>query len=95
APHAGMPKVHLPVRSYLAVPVKSRDGIVIGGLFFVHGQPGRFSEAAEASLVSLAGQSAVAIDNIRLFRAAKVEIYQRRDMEDQLRKLNEMLEVRV
>ncbi|MBY5324006.1 response regulator [Rhizobium johnstonii] len=95
APHAGMPKGHLPVRSYLAVPVKSRDGSVIGGLFFGHGQPGRFSEAAEASLVSLAGQSAVAIDNIRLFRAAKVEIDQRRDMEDQLRKLNEMLEVRV
>ncbi|MGO7426307.1 histidine kinase dimerization/phospho-acceptor domain-containing protein, partial [Rhizobium ruizarguesonis] len=56
---------------------------------------GRFSQAAEASLVSLAGQSAVAIYNIRLFRAAKVEIDQRRDMEDQLRKLNEMLEVRV
>ncbi|MBY5348969.1 response regulator [Rhizobium leguminosarum] len=95
APHAGMPKGHLPVRSYLAVPVKSRDGSVIGGLFFGHGQPGCFSQAAEASLVSLAGQSAVAIDNIRLFRAAKVEIDQRRDMEDQLRKLNEMLEVRV
>ncbi len=95
APHAGMPKGHLPVRSYLAVPVRSRDGSVIGGLFFGHGQPGRFSQAAEASLVSLAGQSAVAIDNIRLFRAAKVEIDQRRDMEDQLRKLNEMLEVRV
>ncbi|WP_062945091.1 response regulator (plasmid) [Rhizobium leguminosarum] len=95
SPHAGMPKGHLPVRSYLAVPVKSRDGSVIGGLFFGHGQPSRFSEAAEASLVSLAGQSAVAIDNIRLFRAAKVEIDQRRDMEDQLRKLNEMLEVRV
>ncbi|WP_431674849.1 response regulator [Rhizobium leguminosarum] len=95
APHAGMPKGHLPVRSYLAVPVKSRDGGVIGGLFFGHGQPGRFSQAAEASLVSLAGQSAVAIDNIRLFRAAKIEIDQRRNMEDQLRKLNEMLEVRV
>ncbi|MBY3305055.1 response regulator [Rhizobium laguerreae] len=92
APHTGMPMGHLPVRSYLAVPVKSRDGSVIGGLFFGHGQPGRFSQAAEASL---AGQSAVAIDNIRLFRAAKVEIDQRRDMEDQLRKLNEMLEVRV
>ncbi|PDT12498.1 response regulator [Rhizobium sp. M1] len=95
APHSGMPKGHLPVRSYLAVPVKSRDGSVIGGLFFGHGEPGRFSQAAEASLVSLASQSAVAIDNIRLFRAATVEIDHRRDMEDQLRKLNEMLEVRV
>ncbi|MBX4906522.1 MULTISPECIES: response regulator [Rhizobium] len=94
-PHSGMPTGHLPVRSYLAVPVKSRDGSVIGGLFLGHGEPGRFSQAAEASLVSLAGQSAVAIDNIRLFRAAKIEIDQRRHMEDQLRKLNELLEVRV
>lgn len=34
APHHGMPKGHLPVRSYLAVPVKGRTGEVIGGLFF-------------------------------------------------------------
>ena len=34
APRKGMPEGHLPVRSYLAVPVKSRDGTVIGGLFF-------------------------------------------------------------
>jgi hypothetical protein len=32
----GMPEVHLPVRSYLAVPVVSRSGEVIGGLFFGH-----------------------------------------------------------
>ncbi|MBB3406990.1 hypothetical protein FHT87_000890 [Rhizobium sp. BK316] len=94
-PHSGMPKGHLPVRSYLAVPVKSRDGSVIGGLFFGHSEPARFSEAAEASLVSLAGQSAVAIDNARLIRAAEVEIAQRREAEDKLRKLNETLEARV
>src|SRR5262249_17684471 len=34
APHYGMPAGHLPVRSYLAVPVKSRSGEVLGGLFF-------------------------------------------------------------
>ena len=33
-PHHGMPKGHLPVVSYLAVPVISRSGEVIGGLFF-------------------------------------------------------------
>jgi PAS domain-containing protein len=36
APHFGMPKGHPPVRSYLAVPVVSRSGEVIGGLFFGH-----------------------------------------------------------
>ncbi len=35
-PHRGMPKGHLPVRSYLAVSVVSRSGEVIGGLFFGH-----------------------------------------------------------
>ena len=36
APYYGMPPGHLPVRSYLAVPVKGRAGEVIGGLFFGH-----------------------------------------------------------
>src|SRR5689334_16130739 len=33
-PHHGQPKGHLPVRSYLAVPVISGSGTVLGGLFF-------------------------------------------------------------
>lgn len=33
-PHHGMPKGHLPVVSYLAVPVIGRSGHVLGGLFF-------------------------------------------------------------
>ena len=36
APHHGMPEGHLPVRSYLAVPVITADGEVAGGLFFGH-----------------------------------------------------------
>ncbi len=94
-PFNGMPAGHLPVRSYLAVPVKSRNGDVIGGLLFGHAQPGRFTEAMQASLVSLAGQAAVAIDNARLLRAQESEIAQRRVVEDQLRSLNETLEARV
>src|SRR5262249_9221769 len=35
-PHFGMPVGHLPVRSYLAAPVVSRTGEVLGGLFFGH-----------------------------------------------------------
>jgi GAF domain-containing protein len=33
APHHGMPAGHLPVVSYLAVPVRSRTGEVLGGVF--------------------------------------------------------------
>src|SRR6202000_1250038 len=41
-PHFGMPQGPRPVRSYLAVPVTSRSGEVIGGIFLGHGEPGRF-----------------------------------------------------
>ena len=68
-PHKGMPERHLPVRSYLAVPVKSRSDDVIGGLFFGHPDPGVFTEASERLMTGLAGQAAVAIDNARLFEA--------------------------
>jgi PAS domain S-box-containing protein len=71
APHKGMPEGHLPVRSYLAVPVTSRAGEVIGGLFYAHPEPGIFLEETEALLLGLAGQAAVAIDNARLFEAAQ------------------------
>jgi PAS domain S-box-containing protein len=71
APYKGMPEGHLPVRSYLAVPVASRSGEVMGGLFFGHPEPGRFAERHERILVGLAAQASIAIDNARLFRAVQ------------------------
>lgn len=71
APHHGMPQGHLPVRSYLAVPVISRSGEVIGGMFFGHPDPGVFGYRAEKLVTALAAQAAVAIDNARLYEAAQ------------------------
>jgi signal transduction histidine kinase/ActR/RegA family two-component response regulator len=71
APHHGMPPGHLPVRSYLAVPVATRTGEVIGGLFFGHADPGVFTERTERLLAGVAAQAAVAIDNARLYEAAQ------------------------
>ena len=71
APHSGMPEGHLPVRSYLAVPVISRSGEVIGGLFFGHPDEDVFSARSEKVMVGLAGQAAIAIDNARLFQIAQ------------------------
>ncbi len=71
APYHGMPKGHLPVTSYLAVPVVSRSGEVIGGLFFGHSSPGVFSERHERIVTGLAGQAAIAMDNARLYEAAR------------------------
>jgi PAS domain S-box-containing protein len=70
-PHHGMPAGHLPVRSYLAVPVISRNGEVIGGLFFGHPDPDVFTERAERLAVGVAAHAAVAIDNSRLYESAK------------------------
>ncbi|HUG53363.1 MAG TPA: PAS domain-containing protein, partial [Vicinamibacteria bacterium] len=68
-PHHGMPPGHLPVRSYLAVPVVSRSGEVIGGLFFGHPQPGVFDERTERLITGVAAQAGVAIDNARLYES--------------------------
>jgi PAS domain S-box-containing protein len=81
APHKGMPDGHLPVRSYLAVPVKSRSGEVMGGLFFGHAEPGRFTARHEELLIGIAGQAAIGIDNARLYDAAQREIADRKAAE--------------
>lgn len=70
-PHHGLPPGHLPVRSYLAVPVKSRSGEVLGGLFFGHAAPNRFTERHERMVSALAVQAAIAMDNARLYEAAE------------------------
>jgi signal transduction histidine kinase/ActR/RegA family two-component response regulator len=71
APYHGMPPGHLPVRSYLAVPVISRSKEVLGGLIFGHPEPGVFTERSERLVSGVAAQAAVAIDNARLYEAAQ------------------------
>lgn len=95
APFRGMPAGHLPVRSYLAVPVVARNGEVLGGLLFGHPEPARFTARHEDLLIGLAGQAAVAIDNSRLFANAQREIAERREAEQAVRDLNATLEQRV
>ncbi|MDB5133565.1 MAG: domain S-box protein [Mucilaginibacter sp.] len=72
APHRGMPEGHLPVVSYLAVPVVSKSGIVIGGLFFGHPKAGVFKKEHETIVVSIASQAAVALDNAKLYEEIKM-----------------------
>lgn len=78
--HHGMPKGHLPpVRSYMAVPVISRRGTVLGDLFFGHGEPGRFTAAHETLMAGVAHQAAVALDNARLFKESQEAVRARDD----------------
>jgi PAS domain S-box-containing protein len=69
APHFGMKEGKPPVTSYLAVPVVSRSGEVLGGLFFGHAEAGRFQKRHEWLVEGIAGWAAVAMDNGRLYRA--------------------------
>ena len=80
SPYLGLLPGHLPVRSYLAVPVKSRFGKVIGDLFFGHSEVGVFSERAERLVVGIAAQAAVAIDNARLYEAAQRSAEERKQL---------------
>ncbi|HYG26808.1 MAG TPA: ATP-binding protein [Caulobacteraceae bacterium] len=94
-PYNGMPEGHLPVRSYLAVPVIARTGEVLGGLFFGHAEANIFTERSERGLSGLAAEAAIAIDNARLTRAVQVELAERTRAEEALRALNSTLEEQV
>jgi len=82
-PHFGFPKGHLPIVSYLAVPVVARSGEVHGGLFFGHDQPGRFSEKEHNLAAGIAVHAGIAIDNANLLRSARTENERRQEAEEQ------------
>jgi PAS domain S-box-containing protein len=86
-PHHGIPAGHLPVRSYLAVPVISRSGEVIGGLFFGHSQVGIFTERAERLIEGIAKQAAIAMDNASLFDAMRNQRARAEESEKRFRAL--------
>jgi len=67
SPHKGMPQGHLPVVSYLAVPVISQSGIVIGGLFFGHPTPAMFTKDHETLVQAIATHAGVALENAKLY----------------------------
>ncbi|MDB4916968.1 MAG: ATP-binding region ATPase domain protein, partial [Gemmatimonadetes bacterium] len=71
APFHGMPPGHLPVRSYLAVPVYTRSGEVLGGLFFGHATSGVFTERSERLAVGTAAWAGIAMENARLYDSEK------------------------
>ncbi len=71
SPYYGKPSGHLPVRSYLAVPVIGRNGEVLGGLFFGHANVGVFTENSEHIVTSIAGPAGIALENAKLQQEQK------------------------
>jgi light-regulated signal transduction histidine kinase (bacteriophytochrome) len=82
----------LVVRSYLAAPVISRSGEVIGGLFFGHEKAGVFTEAHERIVGHVSTQAAIAIDNARLYKAAELARVQAQSISRDLERSNTDLE---
>jgi PAS domain S-box-containing protein len=74
SPHGGMPQGHLPVHSYLAVPVQGQSGEVLGGLFYGHEKTDVFAQDAEDLVSTVAAQAAIAIENFRLREQLSVQI---------------------
>jgi signal transduction histidine kinase/DNA-binding response OmpR family regulator len=73
------PEGHLPVVSYLAVPVVGKGGAVLGGLFFGHGEPARFTEVHERIACGLAAHAAAALEKARLYEALRASEARARD----------------
>lgn len=68
---AGFPPNHPPMTSMLGIPVISR-GVVLGDLYLTNKiEADSFTEEDEAAVTVLASQAAVAIENARLYEAAR------------------------
>ncbi len=59
------------VVSYLAVPVRTRYGTILGGLFCTHSQPAQFTAQHERLLHGIAALAATAFDSARLIEAER------------------------
>jgi signal transduction histidine kinase len=71
AASSGFPDGHPPMRSFLGVPLRIRDE-VFGNLYLTNkAGGGDFTEDDEAVLVALGAAAAVAIENARLYEAAR------------------------
>jgi signal transduction histidine kinase len=71
ADSSGFPAGHLPMGSFLGVPVRIRDE-VFGNLYLTGKRVGdEFTEDDEAVLVALGAAAAVAVENARLYEAAR------------------------
>jgi PAS domain S-box-containing protein len=70
-PYFGRPAGNVPVRSYLAVPVRGVQGDLLGGLFFGHSQAAAFAEPHERLASGIAAWASVALENSRLYLEAQ------------------------
>lgn len=82
-------------RSEMALPLSTPSNGCIGGLTVHSQEPAAFTQEDIAALRTMAEQIAIAIENARLYNAAREEITGRMKAERALKQLNESLERRV
>jgi signal transduction histidine kinase len=70
AKSSGFPEGHPAMQSFLGVPVRVRDE-VFGNLYLTNKRGGEFTEDDEAVLLALGAAAGVAIENARLYQAAR------------------------
>ncbi len=61
----------LDLKSFMAVPVVSKSGVVIGGLLFGHRDVNHFDSEHELLVANIAGQAATSLQNSNLFEQVK------------------------
>jgi PAS domain S-box-containing protein len=91
--HSGLAEGGLAVRSYLAAPVIARSGEVLGGLFFGHSAPDKFTDTHVAILAGVAAQAAIAMDNAYLLERAQWVQTELKRSNEELRRANQDLEI--
>src|SRR5262245_13582521 len=70
APFPGLP-AGSQLRSYLAVPVVSPGGVVLGGLVFGHSRAAAFTDEDEQIALGIASWASIALENARLYVASQ------------------------
>lgn len=71
--YVGVPRGHPIIRSFLGAPLLDSEGDVRGGLLLGHSLPDQFTAEDQDLLVGIAAQAAVALENARLYRAARTQ----------------------
>src|SRR3989442_1271711 len=79
--YVGVPHGHIPVRSFLGVQLRTRDGSILGAFLIGDTRPSRFSSRHVELIEALSAQAAVAIHNAQLVAR------ERRAMEEHAAKL--------
>jgi len=92
-PNTDYSRANRRIRSYLAAPVIARSGEVLGGFFFGHSTPDKFTENHEAILAGIAAQTAIAMDNAHLFERGQWVQTELKRSNEELRRANQDLEV--